>query len=284
MGSMPIVMIFIPGQDPSQVRQIPDEGPVKDLAAARPNPPFHDRIRARCPYRSLDDPDTNAVKHRVEGGHELGVAIADEELDGLGVLVKVHQEVPGLLADPRCGRVGGGPEDVDAPGGVFDDGQAVHLGAVQQVDGEEVGGDDRFGLGAQELGPGRTGPSRRGVDSGFGEDLPHRRGRNSDAKAGEFSMDSPVSPGRVLPGQAEDKTADVASGDRATRAARAGLGYPRRRSRSRCQRNTVSRVTSSRKPARRALGITPTSAAISARSAQVNLGLRTCCRWSTPNW
>ena len=49
-----------------------------------------------------------------------------------------------------------------------------HLGTVEQVDGEEVGGNDRFGLGAQELCPGRSGPSRRGVDSSFGEDLPTR--------------------------------------------------------------------------------------------------------------
>jgi hypothetical protein len=43
------------------------------------------------------------------------------------------------------------PEDADAPGGVLDGGQDVGLGAVEQVGCEEVTGQDRVGLGAQEL-------------------------------------------------------------------------------------------------------------------------------------
>jgi hypothetical protein len=118
------------------------------------------------------------------------------------MLVEIHHEVPCLLGDPFRGRVGGDPQDVDAPGGVFDDGQAIRLGAVQQIDGEEVGGDDRFGLGAQELCPGRPGPSGHGIDPGFGEDLPDGRGCDPDAKPRKLAVDSPVSPGRVLLGQA----------------------------------------------------------------------------------
>jgi hypothetical protein len=43
------------------------------------------------------------------------------------------------------------PEDADTPGRVLDHGQDVGLGAVQQVDGEEVARQDRLGLGAQEV-------------------------------------------------------------------------------------------------------------------------------------
>jgi len=213
---MPVVVIFVLGQDTSQVRQIPDKSPIQDLPSAGADPSFHDRVRARCPHRSLDGPDADALEHRVEGGSELGVAIAEEELDRLGTPVKVHQKIPRLLGDPCCGWMGSAAYDADPPGGVFNDGQAVHLRTVQQVDGEEVGSDDRFGLGAQELCPRRPGPSRRRVDSGPGEDLQHRRGGDPDAHAGEFAVDSPVSPGLVLPGQPENQATDAASDNRAT--------------------------------------------------------------------
>lgn len=55
------------------------------------------------------------------------------------MVVEVNQEIPRLLSDPRAGRVAGTAEDVDASGGVLDDGKAVSPGTVQQVDGEEVG-------------------------------------------------------------------------------------------------------------------------------------------------
>jgi hypothetical protein len=45
----------------------------------------------------------------------------------------------------------GDPQDADAPAGVFYHGQDVCLGAVEQVDREEVARRDRVGLGAQEL-------------------------------------------------------------------------------------------------------------------------------------
>jgi hypothetical protein len=45
----------------------------------------------------------------------------------------------------------GDAEDADAPGGVLDYGQDAGRGAAGQVGGEEVAGQDRLGLGAQEL-------------------------------------------------------------------------------------------------------------------------------------
>jgi hypothetical protein len=47
------------------------------------------------------------------------------------------------------------------------------LGAVEQVDAEEVAGQDRVGLGAQEMRPGRRSPSRRGINAVGFEDLPY---------------------------------------------------------------------------------------------------------------
>ena len=83
------------------------------------------------------------------------------------LLAEVHDQVAGLLGGPRPGGVQGDSEDADAPGGVLDHGQDVGLGAFQQVGCEEVARQDRLGLGAQELRPGRVCSSRRGVDPGL---------------------------------------------------------------------------------------------------------------------
>ena len=67
------------------------------------------------------------------------------------LFAEIHDQVAGLLGTPFPGRMQGDSEDADAPAGVLDHGQDVGLGAIQQVGGEEVAGQDRLGLGAQEL-------------------------------------------------------------------------------------------------------------------------------------
>jgi hypothetical protein len=91
-------------------------------------------------------------------------------------------------------------EDADAPRRVPDRSQDIGLGAVEQVNAEEVAGQDRLGLGAQELCPGRPGPSRRGVDAVGPEDLPYGRRRDLDSQASQLAVDPAVSPAGVLPG------------------------------------------------------------------------------------
>ena len=67
------------------------------------------------------------------------------------LLVKVQEEVAGLLGGPFPGGMDGDAEDADAPGRVLDYAQDVGLGAVAQVDREEVAGQDRLRLRAEEL-------------------------------------------------------------------------------------------------------------------------------------
>jgi len=129
-------------------------------------------------------------------------------------------------------------EDANPPRRLLDHGKHIGRGAVEQVGCEEVARQDRLGLGAQELRPGRPGAPRRGVDPGILQDL-------------------------------------FPCPDRAAQ---------RRRTMSRCQRRTVSGVTSRRSPRRRALGIRLRTAAIRARSAQFRcrrLGWRRC---RTASW
>jgi hypothetical protein len=77
----------------------------------------------------------------------------------------------------------GDAEDADAPGGVLDHRQDIGLSAVEQVSGKEVARQDRLGLGAQELRPGRRSPPRRGVDSGILQDFSRRRCRYFHSQA-----------------------------------------------------------------------------------------------------
>ncbi len=65
---------------------------------------------------------------------------------------------------------------------------------------------------------------------------------------------------------------------------RLDLAAQRRRTISRCQRKTVSGVTSSRSAWRRAFGITASRVASSARSAQSRFGRRGCRRCRTASW
>lgn len=92
-------------------------------------------------------------------------------------------------------------EDVDAPGGVFDHREDVGGRAIEQVDGEEVGSQDGFCLGAQELAPGRADPARRGVKPRLPQRFPHGRRRDANAQAGQLTVNPAVAPARILAGQ-----------------------------------------------------------------------------------
>jgi hypothetical protein len=67
------------------------------------------------------------------------------------LFAEVHQEVACLLGGPCAGGMESDSEDADASAGVLYHGQDIGLGAVEQVGGEEVAGQYRVGLGAQEL-------------------------------------------------------------------------------------------------------------------------------------
>jgi hypothetical protein len=53
------------------------------------------------------------------------------------LLVKVYEEVAGLLGGPFAGWMQSDSQDADAPGGVLDHGEDVGLGAVEHVGCEE---------------------------------------------------------------------------------------------------------------------------------------------------
>jgi hypothetical protein len=101
-----------------------------------------------------------------------------------------------LLDRPAAGRVGGDAE-VHPAGAVLDEHQAVQPGQQHSIDVQEVDGQDPAGLRVQELPPGRSVPSRRGVDARGAQDHIDSGGRDRDAQLGQLAVNAPVAPERV---------------------------------------------------------------------------------------
>ena len=130
---------------------IPDEGAVQELASPSPGPAFPDGVHAGRPDVAGDGLDAGAGEDGVEGAGEVRSAVADHELDPMRLRAEVHHQVAGLLHGPVPGWMQRDPEDADTPGRVRYNGRGVGRGAVEEVDSEEVTGQDRPGPGAQEL-------------------------------------------------------------------------------------------------------------------------------------
>jgi hypothetical protein len=110
--------------------------------------------------------------------------------------VKIHHQVPGGLHHPGSSRVGCGAEDAHPVAGVLDDGEDVHPGSGQRHGIDEVRGQQRFGLGAQEVGPGGGRSLGCRVDPGVAQDLPDSGRGDRDFEGEQFTV-QPRSAGRA---------------------------------------------------------------------------------------
>src|SRR3954467_7225260 len=67
-------------------------------------------------------------------------------------------------------------------------------------------------LGPQEARPSDRAASWRGLDAGVLEDLPDGGGGDGDAESRQLAVDPPVTPCRILPGEAQNQGLDVPVG------------------------------------------------------------------------
>ena len=107
MGSSLVVMLDEDGQDGFEVTSIADQQPIQALGPDGPNPSFRIGVGPRRPDGGSDDAGVLGLEDPVEAGHELCVAVTDQELDLLVVVGQGGGQVAGLLGDPAADRVGG---------------------------------------------------------------------------------------------------------------------------------------------------------------------------------
>jgi len=109
---------------------------------------------------------------------------------------------------------------------VFDDERDVQAGEREgAIDVEEVGGQERGGVGAQEDAPGSV-VARRRRDAVGAQDLADGRGGYPMAEPAQFALDPDHAPPGVLPCQAQDQRGEIVKNRRASR--RSGLAPLRR--------------------------------------------------------
>jgi hypothetical protein len=91
-----------------------DEHPIQQLATDRADPSLGHRVRAWRPHRRPQDSDALGGQDGIEGGGEVGVAIADQERELVDAAGQTDQQVAGLLGDPGAVGVDGDTGQVDA--------------------------------------------------------------------------------------------------------------------------------------------------------------------------
>jgi hypothetical protein len=135
-----------------------DQDAIGEFESGGQDESFGEAVCSRTPRWNLHGVDPRASQDSVERGCELTGPVADEEPECGGTLVKIHQQVAGLLGGPGAGRVAGCTENVHVAVADFDGEEDVDpLEGDRAVDVEEVHGQHGRGLPAQKPSPCRVG-------------------------------------------------------------------------------------------------------------------------------
>ncbi|MDR3648765.1 MAG: hypothetical protein P4L20_06710 [Acidimicrobiales bacterium] len=191
-----------------------EEHPIETLGAHRPDEPFGIGVGFGCAPRSAQDLDPLGAEYLVEDWAEPLVPVMNQVMDRFIAAFSCLGQVPGDLGAP--GGVGGAvghPADEDFPRVQVDEEEDMEGLQTNGLDGEEVTGDDRRGLGSHELTPGLA-PGRGSTL--LGHDSSDARRRDLGTELLELSSQAAVAPGRVLAGQTPDEEPHVI-GDPASR-------------------------------------------------------------------
>jgi hypothetical protein len=73
-----VEMVDVLAQHCGEVPWSGDQDAVEAFAPKRADPAFRDRVRSRRSDRRADDADIRSGEHRVEGGGELGISVANQ--------------------------------------------------------------------------------------------------------------------------------------------------------------------------------------------------------------
>jgi hypothetical protein len=132
-----VVVIDVFAERVVQMSPASDEDAVGALAPRACDPALADRVRAWRLDGRGDDPHAGRGEDGVERAGVLGISVSDQELQAVGPLAEVHEDVPGLLDRPCGGGVGGDAGQVDTAMVVLDDEQHIEPAERHSVDVEE---------------------------------------------------------------------------------------------------------------------------------------------------
>jgi hypothetical protein len=158
-----VVMLDVASQNANKLLAADDQQLTQALPTDRSDPPFGDGVGVGRLNRCEDDLGAGRAPHVVKHPGELGVPVADQELERGGLVAEDGDEGAGLLGDPPPSRVSGDAGQVHPPTAELDDEQHLHPLQEGRVDGEEVAGHDPGGLLAQKRPPARGSTSGRQV-------------------------------------------------------------------------------------------------------------------------
>jgi hypothetical protein len=119
--------VVVLGVDPEHWREMlppDDQQPVQAVLPDGSNPGLREGVGVGRLERCQHHLGALGAEEVVEGAAELGIPIAEQELDPASLLAEHQQQVARLLGDPGGAWVGGQPGQVDAAGVQFDAGTA----------------------------------------------------------------------------------------------------------------------------------------------------------------
>src|ERR1700745_2018335 len=110
MGSPPVVMALILGQDRPQMPLAEDEHLVGDLGPGGEHEPFRVSVRAWAAGRDLHGLDAGIGQDGVKRRGELPGPVTDQEPEADGAITEIHREIADLLDSPGPVQVRGDTE------------------------------------------------------------------------------------------------------------------------------------------------------------------------------
>ena len=194
VGSVPVVVVLVFGEDSAGMGFVDDQDVVEGFAADGSDHPFAVGVHPGYSWGAEQDVHVLGPEDGIEGLGVLGVAVAQDESQGLYAGAEIRGKVARLLGRPFSGGVAGDAGDVEATGAVFEERDGVEACAEHGVEVEEVGRDDALGLGGQELAPAWSGSAWGRLEAGGVQDLPDGGRRYRVSQSGEFTLDPSVAP------------------------------------------------------------------------------------------
>lgn len=158
MRTSAVVVVEVLPHGRLKVTSAEDQKVVEAVVSDGAHEALGERVRAGGADRGLDRLDADRGEDAVERRGELRVPVAYKETEATACLFEITDEVAGDLGDPGFLGIGTDADKVDDPTFDFDHEQDVMAAEQHGVDGEEVGRQYALGLGAKELGPGRSAP------------------------------------------------------------------------------------------------------------------------------